>query len=59
MRMAPLPDALSIALWIVIACWVVAIIAYLVRGPTNLIIPLLVLAVFTGVLEWLLGHNTR
>jgi H+/Cl- antiporter ClcA len=56
--MAPLPDALLIALWIVGACWAVAIIAYLVGGPTELIIPLFVLGAFTGVAEWLLRHNT-
>jgi len=56
--MAPLPDTLLIALWIVGACWVVAIIAYLVGGPTELIIPLFVLGAFTGVAEWLLRHNT-
>jgi hypothetical protein len=38
--MARLPDTLSFALWIVLACWVVAIIAYLIGGPTYLIIPL-------------------
>jgi H+/Cl- antiporter ClcA len=55
--MAGLPDP-SIALWIVAACWVVAIIAYLVGGPTVLIIPLFVLGVFTGIIEWLLRRNT-
>ena len=56
--MARLPDALSIALWIVVACWVVAIIAYLFGGPTDLILPLFVLGTFTGLVEWLLRHNT-
>ena len=57
--MARLPDTLSFALWIVVACWVVAIIAYLVGGPTDLIIPLFILGVFTGIVEWLLRNNTR
>ena len=57
--MARLPDTLSFALWIVVACWVVAIIAYLVGGPTDLVIPLFILGVFTGIVEWLLRNNTR
>jgi hypothetical protein len=56
--MARLPDALSIALWIVAACWVVAIISYLFGGPTDLILPLFILGIFTGVAELLLRHNT-
>jgi hypothetical protein len=35
-----------------------AIIAYLFGGPTDLIIPLFVLGVFTGIVEWLLRHKT-
>jgi H+/Cl- antiporter ClcA len=57
--MARLPDTLVYALWIVGACWVVAIIAYLVGGPTDLIVPLFFLGVFTGFVEWLLRHNTN
>ncbi|MGB8631332.1 MAG: hypothetical protein WCD69_18435, partial [Xanthobacteraceae bacterium] len=57
MQMARLPDTLSFALWIVLACWVVAIIAYLIGGPTYLIIPLFFFGVFTGIVEWLLRHN--
>jgi len=57
-QMVRLPDP-SIALWIVVACWVVALIAYLVHGPTFLIIPLFVLGVFTGMIEWLLRRNTN
>jgi hypothetical protein len=55
--MAPLSDALSIALWIVGACWAVAIIAYLTGGPTELITPLIVLGTFTGMVEWLLRQS--
>jgi hypothetical protein len=54
--MVRLPDP-SIALWVVVACWVVALIAYLVHGPTYLIIPIFVLGVFTGIVEWLLRRN--
>jgi hypothetical protein len=56
--MAQLPDTLSYALWIVFACWVVAIIDYLIGGPRYLIIPLFFFGVFTGIVEWLLRHNT-
>jgi hypothetical protein len=50
--MKRLPDSLVIALWGVGSCWLVAIMAYLLGGPTELIAPLVLLGIFTGLAEW-------
>jgi hypothetical protein len=55
--MNKLPDSLAIAFWVVGACWLVAIMAYAFGGPTELIVPLVMLGILTGVAEWALRRR--
>jgi hypothetical protein len=57
--MARLPDSLSIGLWITGATWLLAILAYLLGGSTEWILPLFVFGVLTGIAEWLMRRNAR
>jgi hypothetical protein len=55
--MKRLPDSLAIALWTVGSCWLVAIMAYVFGGPTELIIPLVMVGILTGLAEWTLRRQ--
>jgi hypothetical protein len=57
--MARLPDSLAIALWIVGSCWALAIATYAFDGSKELILPLTVLGVLTGIAEWVLRRKAR
>lgn len=50
-RMDRLPNSLAIALWIVGACWIVAIIGYIFGAPSELIFPLVAVGILTGLAE--------
>jgi hypothetical protein len=56
-RMQRLPNSLAIALWVVGACWTVAIFFYLFGGPEELILPVVALGIFTGLAEWYLRRS--
>lgn len=56
--MGRLPDSLVIALWVVGSCWALAVIAYIV-GETELILPLVVFGVLTGIAEWILRQRSK
>jgi hypothetical protein len=58
-QMARLPDSLAIALWVVGSCWALAIAAYAFGGSTELLLPLTVLGVLTGIAEWVLGRKAK
>lgn len=58
-RMGRLPDSLAIALWVVGSCWVLAIVAYISGGSTELILPLFVLGVLTGIAEWVMRKKEK
>jgi hypothetical protein len=55
--MTRLPDSLSIALWIVGACWAVAAIAYLTNSEMASVVPLVAIGAITGMAEWLLRRQ--
>jgi hypothetical protein len=57
--MEGLPESLSIALWTVGSCWVVAIIAYAFGASSEWLLPLFVLGLATGVAEWVLTRAGR
>ena len=57
--MTRLPDSLAIALWVVGSCWALAIAAYALGGPSELILPLTVFGVLTGVAEWVLRKKAK
>jgi hypothetical protein len=57
--MARLPDSLAIALWIVGSCWALAIAAYAFGGSNELLFPLMVLGMLTGIAEWVLGRKSK
>jgi hypothetical protein len=57
--MERLPDTLSIALWITAATWGLALIAYLVGGSTEWILPLFMFGVFTGIAEWVMRRKNK
>jgi hypothetical protein len=57
--MERLPDSLSIGLWITGSTWLLALLAYLMGGSTEWILPLFVFGVLTGIAEWLMRRNAR
>ena len=57
--MARLPDSLAIALWIVGSCWALAIAGYAFGGSKELLFPLIVLGMLTGIAEWVLGRKSK
>jgi hypothetical protein len=57
--MARLPESLSIALWITGATWGLAIVAYLLGGSTEWILPLFIFGVLTGMVEWIMRRKTQ
>jgi hypothetical protein len=50
--MERLPDSLAIALWVVGSCWALAIVAHLFGLSPEWIVTLVVLGIFTGIVEW-------
>jgi hypothetical protein len=52
--MKTLPDSLTIAMWVAGSSWALAILAYLLGGPIEWILPLVMLGVLTGIAEWVL-----
>jgi hypothetical protein len=57
--LARLPDSLSIALWITGATWGLAMIAYLLGGSTEWILPLFIFGVLTGIAEWIMRRKMQ
>jgi hypothetical protein len=57
--MARLPDSLAIALWIAGSCWALAIAASALGGSKELLLPLMVLGVLTGIAEWILRRKAK
>jgi hypothetical protein len=55
--MKRLPDSLAIAFWTVGSCWLIAIMACVFGGPTELIIPLVMVGILTGLTEWTLRRQ--
>jgi hypothetical protein len=56
-RMDRLPNSLAIALWVVGACWMLAIIGYIFGAPSELIFPLVAFGILTGFAEWYLRRG--
>jgi hypothetical protein len=54
-----LPDSLSIALWVVGSCGVLAIVACAFGEQTELIIPLIALGLVTGFAEWVIRRKEK
>ena len=54
-----LPNSLSIALWVVGSCWLVAAALYIFDGPRELILPVVTLGTLTGVAEWYLRRSPK
>jgi hypothetical protein len=57
--MTGIPDSLAIALWVVGSCWALAIIAYLIGGYEEFILPLVAFGILTGAAEWVLRRNAK
>jgi predicted metal-binding membrane protein len=55
--MTPLPNSLSISLWVVGCCWAVAAIAYVTDSETGLVVPLAIIGALTGLAEWLVRRQ--
>lgn len=55
--MTNLPNSISISLWVVGASWALALLAYIFGGDADLIFPLFMLGVLTGIAEWCLRRN--
>jgi hypothetical protein len=53
------PESLSIALWIVGSCLVLAIIAYLSGASMEWLLPLFMLAILTGIAEWVMRRASK
>jgi hypothetical protein len=50
--MERLPDSLAIAVWITGSCWLLAMLAYVLGGSTEWVLPVFLLGLFTGIAEW-------
>jgi hypothetical protein len=57
--MRKLPDSLAIGLWITGSSWMLAILAYLLGGSTEWILPLFVLGALTGIAEWVMRQRAK
>jgi len=57
--MTGIPDSLAIALWVVGSCWVLSIIAFLIGGYEEFILPLVAFGVLTGAAEWALRRKAK
>ncbi len=54
-----LPHSLAIALWVTGSIWAVAIAAYLLDADTELIVPLMMLGLLTGMAEWIMRGRDK
>ncbi|MBS0531793.1 MAG: hypothetical protein JSS22_20745 [Proteobacteria bacterium] len=54
--MTPLPNSLSIALWVVGSCWALAAIARLTDSETG-VVSLVAIGALTGLAEWLVRRQ--
>ncbi len=50
--------SLAIAFWTVGACWAVAAVAYLCGASTEFIVPLTILGVCTGIIEFVIRRRS-
>jgi hypothetical protein len=57
--MERLPETLSIALWVVGACWTLAIVGYAFGVSTEWIFAVFMFGLLTGATEWLLRGNAK
>ena len=57
-RMAGIPNALAIALWIVGSCWAIAALAWLLNAETDFLTLLVAFGAVTGTLEWWLRRKS-
>lgn len=56
--MDPLPVPLAIMIWLVGGAWVVALMAYILDAPVELVWLIVFLGTGTGLVEWVrLGHK--
>lgn len=55
--MKTLPDPLTIAIWITGTSWMLAVLAYLLGGSAEWILPLFSLGALTGLAEWLMRQK--
>ena len=55
--MAGIPTSLAIGIWTTGACWVVAVIAYVLELETAFVAPLVVIGILTGSAEWLIRRR--
>ena len=54
-----LPHSLAIALWITGSIWAVTVAAYLLDADTELIVPLVMLGLLTGMAEWMMRGRDK
>jgi hypothetical protein len=52
-------NPLAIAYWTVAACWAAAGVAYLCGASTEFVIPLTVLGIATGIIEFAIRRRRR
>jgi hypothetical protein len=52
-----LPNSLTIALWTIGACWIVAIISYVFGASAEWLFALVALGILTGLAEWYLRQS--
>lgn len=57
--MTNLPASLSIALWLVSSLWLVAIIAYVLDAPSELVWGAFIFGLVTGLIEWLAFRGNK
>ena len=57
--MARLPDTPAIALWITGSCWILALLAYLLGGSAEWMLPFFMLGTLTGIAEWIMRRNAE
>lgn len=54
-----LPHSLAIALWVTGSLWAVTVAAYLLDADTELIVPLIMLGLLTGMAEWMMRGRVK
>jgi hypothetical protein len=57
--MNKLPDSLAIAMWIVGACWALAILGYALGESVDWVFLLLMFGFLTGAAEWYVRRNLK
>lgn len=55
--MERLPDSLVIAVWITGSSWLLAMLAYVVGGSTEWVLPEFLLGLLTGIAEWVMRRK--